>query len=48
MSLVFILPASNMIAFVPDAKGSMNAYEQVTVTGNINDNGFMFIFIDCD
>lgn len=39
MSLFFIRPTSNMMAFVPEETGSMKAYEQLTVTGNMIDKG---------
>lgn len=34
-------PEVKMMAFVPEATGSMNAYEQATVTGSITVRGSM-------
>lgn len=45
MSLVFMSPASKIMAFGGDATGNRNAQEQQSVNGTINWSGA--IFMDC-
>ena len=45
---IFILAALNTIAFGGVATGNMKAYEQLTATGNIRDNGLIRKCMACN